>query len=234
MDIVTIEKLTVDSDAKIGEGRKKALIAIMEEEFRTQRTLYNAKAEAMREEVLEQYKKGVGYAALKKAYEMTRDAKDKILDKQGKLADEADEMRKVKDKRQQEETDAFHKKCQDEDEKLREKIKALSKKTDSELFAADKAIRDARRKINLKGLTDCGERYEDHIDRKDIVMLKARAKIIELFEAVEDMAPQRIRNKVIARMWLAETNGEACVILQQVLGNGIIPTMTQKLLANKG
>lgn len=40
--------------------------------------------------------------------------------------------------------------------------------------------------------------------------------------------PRTWKNEVITRLWLCETRGEICVILKEVMSNGLIPMVTEK------
>jgi len=44
-------------------------------------------------------------------------------------------------------------------------------------------------------------------------------------DAVSLRHPQNLKNKIIARLLIATTTGEAMVILREVLGNGVLPTI---------
>jgi len=177
MDQLTIEKMEINAQKSLNADAKKALVKIIEDEFHSQTTVYNAKAEAEKDRLLEEYRKGIGFDKLKKEY-------DKAV--------QAVEL-------------------------------------------AKKKVTEAEHKIEMKGLNTNGERYSGYInEEKEPELKRAQRKINQLFKTVEEMAPNNLKNKIISRLWLADTNGEACVILRQVLGNGIIPTISSKfLLANK-
>ena len=173
MNAVTIEKLKINPHRTLTGDSKRALVKIIEDEFHTQSTVYDSSAEAQRDKLLDQYRKGCGYTKLRADHD---------------------------------------------------------KATAQELTAKSKA-KEIENQINLKGLTVEGHRHSAcYGEETKPEMRIAIDKINVLFKTVEDMAPRNLRNKVISRLWLADTCGEACVILQQVLGKGIIPTMTDKLL----
>ena len=50
-------------------------------------------------------------------------------------------------------------------------------------------------------------------------------------DAVGLKHPMNLKNKIITRLLIATTVGEALVILRQVLGNGVLPSMTREQLA---
>ena len=109
--------------------------------------------------------------------------------------------------------------------KAYDKAEALRKK-------AEKDMQDARMKLNMKGLSTDGERYtcnygsynNDTLEAREVK--KAQVKIDQLFKVVEASGPENTKGKIVARLWMASTVGEAMVILRDVLGNGIIPTLS--------
>lgn len=56
-------------------------------------------------------------------------------------------------------------------------------------------------------------------------------EIKDLLNKAEMQTPINLKNKIISRLWMADTMGEAMVILREVLGNGVIPTVTKDQLA---
>ena len=55
----------------------------------------------------------------------------------------------------------------------------------------------------------------------------AADRLKRLFEAVEKNRPdQTLESKLVARLHLSTTVGEAVVILREVLGNGVLPAIT--------
>ncbi|MDD5428762.1 MAG: hypothetical protein PHI58_05990 [Candidatus Omnitrophica bacterium] len=60
---------------------------------------------------------------------------------------------------------------------------------------------------------------------------KGYERVKNLMAAVEeDSSGQTKKAKVIARLWLARTYAEACILLKDVLGNGLIPAIEKKEL----
>ena len=51
--------------------------------------------------------------------------------------------------------------------------------------------------------------------------------------AVNESKAFSLQNKIITRLLLCETAGEALVIMREVLGNGVLPTLTQAQLEHK-
>ncbi len=112
------------------------------------------------------------------------------------------------------------------------KMKADYDKAQVAVDMAHKKRDEIQCAIEKKGLNIHGEAmrgsYNSTPEQK-----KAVDKINALFATIEAMSPNRMKSKIEARLWLADTQGEACVILEQVLGNGVIPSMTENLLTQQ-
>ena len=115
------------------------------------------------------------------------------------------------------------------------KLKKNHEKAQAHLDVAAKELSLAERKINMKGLTLEGQAYSQcYYGAKTIEQVeveKACKKVEHLLNTVETQGPNNIKSKIISRLWLATTHGEAMVILREVLGNGIIPTIDKDQLA---
>lgn len=61
--------------------------------------------------------------------------------------------------------------------------------------------------------------------------ITARDRLNKLLDAVAMSKPQTYKNKIISRLWMSDNMGEAMVILREVLGNGVIPTLDKNQLA---
>ena len=173
MDHATIEDLAIDKTLVLSPMVKQNLVKVIEQEFNSQTTIYNAEAEVKKEEILEQYKKGVGFELMKKAYD----------------------------------------------------------KAEAEKETACKRVKEAEDKLHNKGLTPDGSRHQPYhcgiLSTKEREAKKSMEKLDRLLKTVNDSGPNAVRNKIISRLWLANTAGEAMVILRQVLGNGIIPSISK-------
>lgn len=174
MDYAKISDLKLNPTAPLSTMVKKNLVNVVNEEFIQQNTVFNASADVEKEQILEQYKKGVGFAALKKEHDKAKQVVE----------------------------------------------------------TAQKKVNDAEKKLQLKGLTTEGYQYAPcfygHEDAEKREIKRACAKVEKLLATVEAKGPNTIRNKIVSRLWLADTAGEAMVILREVLGNGIIPSLTVK------
>jgi len=175
----TIADLEVDVNKPITPMIIKNLVDVVNKEFDRQKTLYDAGAVEKREQILDEYKKAVGFDKLKAKY-------DKAL---------------------------------------------------GERAVADKNLKEAEESLNCKGLTVDGNEYTYHSfnpygNRKahEIAIEKSCKKVQALLKVVETQGPDAVRNKIVCRLWTSSTVGEAMVILREVLGNGIIPTLDVKQL----
>jgi len=116
-------------------------------------------------------------------------------------------------------------------EKLKADLEKLQKKSSEALEEVSKAqdrILDCGLKIDGTPAND----YEyDHKAQRQ----KANPKAIELHEklsVIEKNAPsQTLKSKLISRMWLSTTIGEANEIMREILGNEIIPKTDLKAIS---
>ncbi|KKU23308.1 MAG: hypothetical protein UX36_C0006G0004 [Microgenomates group bacterium GW2011_GWC1_46_15] len=78
-----LEKLPIKSESKLTSDIKQALIEIIENEFNTQATVFDAKANAEKERIIDEHKKKVGFTKLvdsfRRAENELRMAKKKVL-----------------------------------------------------------------------------------------------------------------------------------------------------------
>ena len=108
--------------------------------------------------------------------------------------------------------------------------KTYDKAEQAKQLAEDK-IKEAKYKINLKGLTISGNENTKNTHyntptEKERQIDKAVDRVQKLLDVVNTQGPDTIRNKIVSRLWVSTTVGEAMVILKAVLGNGIIPSLT--------
>jgi len=120
-----------------------------------------------------------------------------------------------------------------------EALKKSHDKAKEQVEKAQKVVTETEKKLHLKGLDPDGTRHNVHnrhysyneyveYDNYDQRQLKlAEKKIDKLLETVQQTGPENVRCKIVSRLWLSSTTGEAMVILREVLGNGIIPTLTK-------
>ena len=111
-------------------------------------------------------------------------------------------------------------------------IEKIKKQQDVVNLAQGK-LTDLEKKLHLKGINTNGEvmtswyahqaGYTEYESRE---IGKKVDKVNKLLASVNDQDVWSLKNKIIARLHLASTKGEAAVILREVLGNGIIPTFS--------
>lgn len=167
--LATIEDLKFDSKATLANDQKRALVHVVEEEFNNKRTLYSRAMAEKKEQLLDEYRRKVGY------------------------------------------------------DKLR-----------ADIETAKARVKQAEEALGAVGLDEDGdikiyEKYE--LKRIAPSARKGYERVRNLMAAVEeDSSGQTKKAKIIARLWLARTYAEACIILQAVLGNGLIPAIEKKEL----
>lgn len=99
-------------------------------------------------------------------------------------------------------------------------------------IAACRALELAETEFHLLGLDVEGHVYSVEYHEKNLKVIEATKKLQEKIRAVAEvhLKPANYKNKIIARVLLATNAGEIAVILREILGNGVIPSMTQKEL----
>ena len=178
MSNAKIEDLPVNPEQKTSPMIIKNLVDVVNQEFDRRQTLYDTESEMKKEEILNQYKKAVGFEGMKKEHD---------------------------------------------------KAKGIVEQ-------AQKQVKEVEKKLNLKGLDADGTRHNvgsyhyndqgyDNYEQRQLKL--AESKIDKLLKTVESNGPENIRNKIVSRLWMSSTIGEAMVILNTVLGNGIIPTLSR-------
>ena len=99
----------------------------------------------------------------------------------------------------------------------------------SEEFLANKAamlslVLDMKEKVQKISLGGHEKSRAKHLARGKLL---PRDRVKQLLDVVETAGPDNVRNKIVSRLWMSSTMGETMVILNQVLGNGVIPTLTK-------
>jgi len=114
------------------------------------------------------------------------------------------------------------KKAYDKAKEAEQKATEVRQKTENELH---------KRALNVDG-SEYHPYYYDaqRLNAEQREIKKSSDKIRTMLKTVEADGPLKIKGKVISRLWLSDTAGEAMVILREVLGNGIIPTLDVKQL----
>lgn len=153
MDIAKIATMPVDLKRKVTQDDKAKFIKIVEEEFQSQATKFDSEVVAAKAKFLEDYRKQVGFAKLKREYDL-----------------------------------------------LQLKISAVTAK------------------INDLGLDNRGDL------NYSVAGTELRQKQDEIARRI--LPARNLKNKIVARLVMAGTHGEILVILQEVLGNGVLPKVS--------
>lgn len=108
-----------------------------------------------------------------------------------------------------------------------EKIKAEERKIDERLKQIVGKVEELG--LNINGEPASTTRYNTRTGNYEI-NYKAK-ELQKLLSTIEDNSPSmNLKNKLITRITLASTVGEASVIMREVLGNGLIPELNEKEL----
>lgn len=116
------------------------------------------------------------------------------------------------------------------------KLKKEHEKATEAVKKAQKIVEACQKKITDTGLTidgdpdDTRENVYDHSAGQYRVIWKAKAiDLQKKLEVLEKNAPsENLKNKLLVRLQLASTKGEALVIMKQVLGNNELPDVDIK------
>lgn len=164
--VVEIEDLPINAHAKLTSDQRTPFVKMIRSQFEAKRSLYHAQSKIREAEILEQYRKKVGFSRLQ-----------------------------------------------------------------SELLTAKVKVAQLRTRIEDLALSDGGERTR-YCGGGQPRRQEAINKLDALFQAIEDNAPDvQLEDKLVSRMLLSTTHGEAVVILRSILGNELIPAITREQLA---
>ena len=108
------------------------------------------------------------------------------------------------------------------------KNKVSYEKLRADLDTAKAKVTQCEEALALAGLDDDGSIVSDDykIRRMSEQAKKGYRRIKNLMDAVEEDTDSQTRKaKIIARLWMCRNYAEACIILKDVLGNGIIPSI---------
>jgi len=107
------------------------------------------------------------------------------------------------------------------------------KKLRATVDKAERLLEQARADLEEVGLGINGNKASSsQYIRGEYVAHEAVARINKRIDeaTIAMRRPENVKNKVVARIHMASTMGEACVILNEVLGNGLIPTVQKSEL----
>ncbi|GEM_PF-5847966 len=119
--------------------------------------------------------------------------------------------------------------------KYREQVNYEKLRNDIETAKA--RLEQAQEALKAVGLEEDGSiKFYANYELKRITpsARKGYERVMNLMEAVEEDADgQTKKAKVIACIWLARTYADACIILKDVLGNNLIPSVKKEELQQK-
>lgn len=174
-----IKDLPINTNGKLTGDARKNLAIIIENEFRNKESLYHQVKEQERNRIIEAYRKSVGYADMRKAYD-----------------------------------------------------KACAK-----METYKREILKTQEAFSTVGL-DSGGNIASGYWRDDQGITHSVVEVKELKEklaVIEKNAPsENLKSKLISRLWLATTIGEANEIMREILGNGVIPATDIKAITFQG
>ena len=109
-------------------------------------------------------------------------------------------------------------------------------KLQKKLSAAEYAVSEIKKEISSAGFDCYGKiMYSSSFskeDRENHPEIYRRLKSLEDgIQALQDRKPLNLQNKIVSRLWLTDTMGEVLVILNEVLGNGMLPRIQKDQLA---
>lgn len=119
-------------------------------------------------------------------------------------------------------------------EKKEQLISEYRKQVDFDKLLADiknaqNAVEAAKNALARVGLGEDGDISSYNRDKMSLNARKGIQRISNLIEAVErEYDVMTIKNKIIARIWLARTYAEAAILLKDTMGNEIIPSIKKK------
>lgn len=96
-----------------------------------------------------------------------------------------------------------------------------------ELKKAQEKVEMCRKALWSKGLTDFGNvQTQGTAESCGKDAEEAYKDLLRMLDELNSKPADDMQAKLLARLWLCSTYGEVAVILREVLGNGVLPTIT--------
>lgn len=116
------------------------------------------------------------------------------------------------------------------------KLEQAYKRAEKRVEDANKVLAEAGKAIEDNGLSLAGEPSQTHSYVNGVYTTNYTAVALhKKLSAIADNAPsQNLKSKLLSRLMLSTTIGEANEIMREVLGNGIIPATDIKAIDFKG
>ena len=101
----------------------------------------------------------------------------------------------------------------------------------------DMKLISIKKQVAVLGLTITGDiiYYKENVltNNENEEAIKKGKELRKKLNNLSMEQPNTLKNKILSRLWLCTTYGELAVILKEVMGNGIIPTLDKKELEYK-
>lgn len=212
--LATSADIRPDFSKSINSNEKKALVELMNNEFNSQRVAFDQQVRAKQKEALEQHRKAVGFSKLVGAIDAAKE--------------EYESLREVK----RIELENFKDKQRKERERLDQELEAFKKQQEDMLETTQAKMTRAEKKLQEKGFKENGDLIDVHgFYHGDLHLSRdTKMKIKQIEQELQDIKDaiypaENQKNKYTALLWACSTYGEAMVIIREVLGNGVIPSI---------
>ena len=216
--IVTMKNMSVKAEARIDSVTKKHLMDIINNEFSRRLTDNNISKREKIEKIVSDYCKSIDFKSFKVRLNKVDKKRDKIDGNREVVRDKHDiliiglkeALEKAKDKKS-DDINAFDSQYED--------IYTQKEKITCEIFALGLSIAGKREKLysSKNGMTN--EQFKQNNVNCDLIDRKTE-KLNQLSVEINNL-----KNKIVARLLISQTIGEAAVIMREVLGNEILPTI---------
>lgn len=222
-EIVTVGQMPVDGKQKVTESMKKRFEIILCQEFDSRRTKYAFELDNQKRAIMEDYRKKSGIVSKVEKYNELKQLQDDIITEMADAGFTKEGY--VRGVHEDSIPDVIKGIIKEYKEKVDFKgMLAQYKTAEKKTIAAYKAIR-------MTGLTLGGEirssnDYTDNEERD--VIIKLNQKLHELETAANPL--NNLRNKLITRLWMANTMIEVNAIMYEVMGNNEMPAVTRDML----
>jgi hypothetical protein len=198
-NVMKIADLPMNVNTKLTPSIQDKLVKIINDEFYAQSTMYNSEIKLGEDKVLDNYRKLFKMDALLK--ERTA-VENRIAELHAERESELQELERVYEKQQAQVKKRFDKR----EATLDKAVAAVDKKFSDTPFDTENRLK---------------------VDYKSEKGKEAYKQVRAELDAVGLRHPQNLKNKIIARLLIATTTGEAMVILREVLGNGVLPAINK-------
>jgi hypothetical protein len=229
-DLATSADIRPDFSAPINSVDKKALIELMNNEFNAQRVAFDQSVRHKQTEVLEKHKKSVGFDRLIQNIDTAKEELENIQEKKRKEREAFKAQQQIVFDKMRKELEAFDKAQEDSMDSARNKLERAENTLFNKGFKKDGSL------INVSGYHYNEEKVSLELKRK---VQSIEQELQDIRDAIYPAENQK--NKYTALLLACSTRGEAMIVIREVLGNGVIPSIkksdlpyTTKQLTHEG